>query len=258
MPYKALIVLCVALSLSPVFSAAVAPNNAFAAGPRAPFSSSPMLAAVRATSSPTTKGASLSESPQLVDVGQQVTFTLHAVQFIPNSKVAIRFLSPHHGYAGPMPWDVQCGCFRLAVSLAKRIHPLETARASAVITAGGSSTTVYSTFQIRGLAPGGRAYAVGGTPILTTWVGDPTPVATEFQHYCVWARTSDALGIPNLKVRLSVHFAQHTENWTAGTTGASGVLCVRRSIGHPAVGVPVHVVAYAGALQAETTFTPHS
>lgn len=200
----------------------------------------------------------MSATPSLTDVGDQVTLTVTATRFTPRSSVAVRFLSPHHGFSGSMPWDPRCNCFRLSVVLAKRSHPLELSRASAVITAGKASTTVYTSFQIRGLTPGGRAYAPGGTPILSAWVGDPTPTATEFQHYCVWARTVDALGVSGLTVKLSVHFRQHTENWTAGVTGASGVLCVRRSIGHPQVGFTVRVDAYAGGLHAQTSFTPTS
>jgi hypothetical protein len=205
---------------------------------------------------PAAIGAQLAATPYLTDVGDQVTLTLTATRFTPKSSVIVRFLSPHHGFSGPMPWDPRCNCFRLAIFLAKRSHPLEAARASAVITAGRSITTVYTTFQIRGLTPNGQAYVSGGTPIFSAWVGDPSPIATEFQHYCVWVRTADALGVAGLTVKLSVHFAQHTENWTAGVTGPSGVLCVRRSIGHPLVGKTVRVDAYAGSLHAQTSFTP--
>jgi hypothetical protein len=205
---------------------------------------------------PAATGARLIATPALVDVGDQVTLTLTATHFTPRSSVAVRFLSAHHGFSGPMPWDPQCNCFRLAILLAKRSHPLEQARASAIITVGKSVTTVSTAFQIRGLTANGLAYAPGGTPLFSAWVGDPSPVATEFQHYCVWARTADALGVSGLTVKLSVHFGQHTENWTAGVTGSSGVLCVRRSIGHPRVGTAVRVDAYAGTLHAQTSFTP--
>jgi hypothetical protein len=205
---------------------------------------------------PAAVGARLTATPSLADVGDQVTLTLTAAHFTPHSSVVVRFLSPHHGFSGSMPWDPRCNCFRLAVFLAKRSHALELSRASAVIRAGKGSTTVNTTFQIRGLTPNGLAYVPGGTPIFSAWVGDPSPEATEFQHYCVWARTADALGVSGLTIKFSVHFKQHTENWTAGVTGASGVLCARRSIGHPAVGVTVHVDAYAGGLHAQTSFTP--
>jgi hypothetical protein len=205
---------------------------------------------------PAATGAQLTATPPLTDVGDQVTLTLTATHFTPKSSVTVRFLSAHHGFSGPMPWDVRCNCFRLAIFLAKRSHPLELSRASAAIKAGKSITIVYTTFQIRGLTPNGQAYAPGGTPTFSAWVGDPNPVATEFQHYCVWARTADALGVSGLTVKLSVHFRQHTENWTAGVTGPSGVVCVRRSIGHPQVGAAVRVDAYAGNLHAQTSFTP--
>jgi hypothetical protein len=205
---------------------------------------------------PAATGARLTATPALTDVGDQVTLTLTATRFTPKSSVTVRFLSAHHGFSGPMPWDPRCNCFRLAILLAKRSHPLELSRASAVIKAGKSVTSVYTTFQIRGLTANGQAYAPGGTPTFTAWVGDSSPVATEFQHYCVWARTADALGVSGLTVKLSVHFRQHTENWTAGVTGASGVLCVRRSIGHPQIGAAVRVDAYAGNLHAQTSFTP--
>ncbi len=205
---------------------------------------------------PAAIGAQLTATPSITDVGDQVTLTLTATHFTPRSSVTVRFLSSHHGFSGPMPWDPRCNCFRLAIFLAKRSHSLELSRVSAVITAGKAATAVYTTFQIRGLTPNGLAYVAGGTPIFSAWVGDPNPVATEFQHYCVWARTADALGVSGLTVKLSVHFAQHTENWTAGVTGPSGVLCVRRSIGHPQVGRGVRVDAYAGNLHAQTSFTP--
>lgn len=205
---------------------------------------------------PAAVGARLTATPSLTDVGDQVTLTLTATHFTPKSSVVVRFLSPHHGFSGSMPWDLRCTCFRLAIFLAKRSHPLEQSHASAVITAGKSATTTYATFQIRGLTPNGQDYASGGTPILTAWVGDPNPVATEFQHYCVWARTADALGVSGLTIKLSVRFRQHTENWTAGVTGSSGVLCARRSIGHPLVGFKVRVDAYTASLHAQSSFTP--
>lgn len=205
---------------------------------------------------PAAAGPRLTATPAITDVGDQVTLSVTAAHFIPNSSVTVRFLSPHHGFSGAMPWDARCSCFHLAIFLAKRSHPLELARASAVIRAGKAASTVYATFQIRGLTPNGQAYVAGGTPYFSAWVGDPSPVATEFQHYCVWAHTVDSLGIPGLTVKLSVHFQQHTENWTAGVTGASGVLCVRRSIGHPLPGFTVRVDAYAGNLHAQTSFTP--
>jgi len=205
---------------------------------------------------PAAVGARLTATPSLTDVGDQVTLTLTATRFTPKSSVSVRFLSTHHGFSGSMPWDPRCNCFRLAIFLAKRSHSLELSRASAVIRAGTTFTTVYTTFQIRGLTPSGQAYALGGTPIISAWVGDPNPVGTEFQHYCVWARTADALGVAGLTIKLSVHFQQHTENWTAGVTGSSGVLCARRSVGHPLPGFTVRVDAYAGSLHAQTSFTP--
>ena len=207
---------------------------------------------------PATVGSRLTATPAITDVGDGVTLTLTATHFTSKSSVIVRFVSPHHGFSGNMPWDARCSCFRLAVFLAKRSHPLELARASAVITAGKNTTVVYTSFQIRGLTPNGSAYVPGGTPIFSVWVGDPTPVSTEFQHYCVWARTADALGVAGLTVRLSVRFQQHTENWRAGVTGPSGVLCVARSIGHPIPGFKVIVDAYADNLHAQTSFTPVS
>lgn len=207
---------------------------------------------------PSTVGARLTATPSLTDVGDQVTLTLTATHFTPHSSVIVRFLSPHHGFSGSMPWDPRCNCFRLAIFLAKRVHPLELSRASAVITAGKASTTAYTTFQIRGLTPSGQAYVPGGAATFSVWVGDPAPVATEFQHYCVWARTADALGISGLTVKFTVRFQQHTETWRAGVTGASGVLCARRSIGHPLPGFNVYVDAYAGNLHAQTNFTPRA
>ena len=253
--FTAILSICALSSAGQVGSASAARTNPLASYRVSP----PSLSAARSQvppPPPAVVGARLTAAPAITDVGDGVTLTLTATHFTPKSTVILRFVSPHHGFSGNMPWDVRCNCFRLAVFLAKRSHPLELAHASAVITAGKSTTSVYTTFEIRGLTPDGAAYVSGGIPTFSVWVGDPSPVSTEFQHYCVWARTADALGVAGLTVRLSVHFQQHTENWRAGVTGPSGVLCVRRSIGHPIPGFKVLVDAYADNLHAQTSFIP--
>jgi hypothetical protein len=157
-----------------------------------------------------------------------------------------------------MVWEGSCSCFEIAVALARRIHSIETARATARVRSGKTLATASTTFMIRGLAPNGRDYAPGGTPSLTGWVSDPQPVRNESQHYCAWVKTADGLGVRGFRVRFVVHFRQRTQHWNAGVTGSSGVVCSYKSIGNAKLGARVTVDVYAGALHNRTAFTPRS
>jgi hypothetical protein len=159
-----------------------------------------------------------------------------------------------------MQWDGHCACFRVAVALARRIHGLETARATATLryNSNRSSAIASTTFQIRGLAPNGHDYAPGGTPSLQAWVADPNPVAKEFQHYCAWVKTADGLGVRGFPVTFVVHFGSKAQKWYAGLTGTAGLVCSHKSIGSPKVGVKVTVDVYAGRLHKRAAFTPRS
>ncbi|HEX6507264.1 MAG TPA: hypothetical protein VF221_06490, partial [Chloroflexota bacterium] len=109
-------------------------------------------------------GLTLTASPSLVDVGDAVTFTLSARSWTGSAGAVLSFVSPHHGFTGRMLWVPQCSCFSIAVALAKRIHPIETATSTATVTYPGGTTKVYARFQIRGLASNGKSLAPGGTP----------------------------------------------------------------------------------------------
>ncbi|MBV9282425.1 MAG: hypothetical protein JOZ41_20280 [Chloroflexi bacterium] len=196
-------------------------------------------------------------SPALVDVGEAVTLTVSATAWPAPASVTVSFVSPHHGFSSPMPWDRSCACFRLAVSLARRIHPIERALAKALVRIGRVSTILQATFSIRGLAPNGRDYAPGGTPTLTAWVSDPNPNQNEWEHFCAWVKTSDGLGVSGFRITFVVHYRSRSQQWVAGTTGTTGILCTHRPIGHvPAAPVPVDV--YANSLHVRTTFTPRA
>lgn len=200
----------------------------------------------------------LAASPTYVDVGDAVTLTLSARSWGGRVAVTISFVSPHHGFSGPMAWVGRCACFRVAVALARRVHPLETARAKATVKFGKSTASAGTTFLIRGLAPNGRDYAPGGPVSLSTWVGDPAPVPGEYEHYCAWVKTPDGIGVAGYRVSFVVHFANKSSRWYAGSTGTSGILCSHRSIGNAQVGLPVSVDVYANNLRGHTGFTPRS
>lgn len=201
-------------------------------------------------------GLTLAASPSLVDVGDDVTFTLHATSWPAPASAVLAFVSPHHGFTGPMLWVKSCTCFQLAVQLARRIHPIETALATATVTSRGVSTRVHTTFHIRGLAPNGRSFAPGGTPTLTGWVANPWPLQGESQHYCAWVKTADGLGTPGYPVSFAVHFTGQLQHWYAGLTGSTGIVCSHKSIGKAKINVKVYVDIYAGRMHTRTSFTP--
>lgn len=157
-----------------------------------------------------------------------------------------------------MTWQGSCGCFQIAVALARRIHPIELARATARVRSGATTEAAYATFQIRGLAPNGRDFAPGGTPRLTGWVSDPQPVANQSEHYCGWVKTADGLGVSGYPIKFVVHFSNKTMQWTAGVTSSSGIICSHKSIGNAKPGFRVNVEIYARNLHTRATFVPRS
>lgn len=200
----------------------------------------------------------LSVSPSIVDVGASGTFTVTARSWPARASVTLRVLSAHHGFLGPMAWGGSCGCFVLSVSLARRIHPLESARATAAVTYRNATFTTAINFMIRGLAPNGRDFAPGGPQLLTTWVSEPNPRANEQEHYCAWLRTPDDLGIRGVRLQFVVHYAHKTQRFSTGPTGRTGVACAYQSVGNAVAGVRVTVDAYARKLHATTAFTPQA
>ena len=203
-------------------------------------------------------GLRLSESPSLVDVGDAVSFALSATSWPSRAGATLSFVSLHHGFTGKMQWDVTCSCFRIAVALARRIHPIEVARAKAAVVSGGTATAVTTTFQIRGLAPNGRDFAPGGIPSVTGWVSDPGPVKGEYEHFCAWVKTTDGLGVSGYHVQFVVHFVNRTQKIDGGVTGSSGIVCRSRQLGNPQSGIRVTVDVYANNLHTHTAFTPRS
>lgn len=213
-------------------------------------------ATLRAPAGTPPVGLQFTALPSLVDVGQEVGLTVSASRWNGPASVKVAFLSRHHGFSGAMTYQTTCLCFRVGVFLARRIHPLEQARAVAQITYQHARVQLVTFFTIRGLARNGRDYAPGGTSSLTTWISDPRPLAGEYQHYCVWVRTADALGVTGVVSRFVVHFDGATRTYSAGKTASTGIACVQRSVGTPLPGVRVTVDAYAGSLHARTAFTP--
>lgn len=212
------------------------------------------FAAPQAASLPS--GLRLTASPGVVDVGGNELFTLTARNWPAPAHVTLSFLSRHHGFTGPMDWNGSCSCFQLAVSLARRVHQLELAKASATVHVGKSSETASATFLIRGLAANGRGFAPGGPPELSVWVSDPSPSQGEYEHYCGWVKTADGLGVSGVHVRFVAHFPSGARSWVGGTTGATGVVCSHKSIGKSPAGKTVRVDIYAGSLHSSTSFTP--
>ena len=238
---------------------------AMAAGAGLPASAAPSAAAGRALKNepgepPAARfiGLQLKSSASIVDVGEAVQFTLTAKAWPARTRASLSFVSPHHGFSGTMQWDGRCGCFRIAVALARRIHPLENARATATVRAGALTGSASTTFQIRGLAANGRDFSPGGTPSLQAWVADPNPVRNEYQHYCAWVKTVDGLGVRGIPVTFVVHFPGRTQKWYVGLTGTTGLLCSHKSIGNAKLGAQVLVDVYGGRLHAQARFTARS
>jgi hypothetical protein len=157
-----------------------------------------------------------------------------------------------------MVWTPQCSCFRLNVFIAKRVHGLELARATATVTVGKTSFIRHNTFQVRGLLPNGTQFAPGGTPYLADWVSNPQPVQNEVVHFCAWTRALDSFPIVGMPVTFVVHFPQRTQKWFAGLTNGNGVSCSSKNIHHAKIGAKVTVDVYAGKLHGQTSFTTRS
>lgn len=203
-------------------------------------------------------GLSLSVSPGVIDVGGQATFTLRARKWNGPNSVTLSFLSPHHGFTGAMPWRPSCGCFQLVVVLARRIHPLETARAAVTVKTGKALNRTISMFQIRGLTNNGHDFAPGGKVLLNAWVSDPHPSKNEYQHYCTYTHTIDGLGVSGYRVHFVAHFPGGNRTYGAGTTNRDGIACTSKSVGNVASGTVVSVRAYAGNLQTNVRFSTQS
>lgn len=202
-------------------------------------------------------GLALRVAP-IVDVGSSVRFTLVARSWPGAASASIRFVSPHHGFTGNVPWDNRCRCFTVAVHLGKVIHPLEPAHAWATLRFKAGVANAAAGFQIRGLAPGGRQFAPGGSPYLQVWVADPQPRHAEVQHYCAWVHAADDFGIAGLGVRIVVHLSPKPMTLSAGKTNVNGIACAHRSIDGAPAGAAVSVDIYAGSLHGRTRFTPRS
>jgi hypothetical protein len=209
---------------------------------------------VTMAAAPTIPNLQFTASPSIVDVGSNVDFTVSARSWPSHASVSVTFLSPHHGFSGQMQWEPQCNCFRLAVYVAKRSHPIERAQAAADIKLKKGTIIVRAIFLVRGLASDGTTFSPGGTPTMTAWVGDASPVPHESQHYCVWVNTSDGIGVPGLKVTFVVYFRRGSRSYRAGVTNITGVGCVDRSIGASQPGERVRVDAYAGSMETTIYF----
>jgi hypothetical protein len=193
-----------------------------------------------------------------VDVGGAVQLTLRATHWGGGVSVTLGFLSPHHGFSGPMAWRPACSCFVAAVTLARRIHPLERARADAKVHFDGKTVNASTAFLIRGLAKNGREFAPGGSVSLSGWVSDPTPLQKEVEHFCAWVKTADALGVPGYPVTYVVHYRGHNQTLRVAHTNKRGVACVQRSIGSAPIGRPVAVDIYAAGQHVRASFQPRN
>ena len=245
--HRAFVVVATLIAIIPV---AWVPNSALAAG-----SGHGQTKVFNLVAPP---GLTLSASPTLVDVGDAVTFTLSARSWTGSTSAVLSFVSPHHGFTGTMQWEPQCSCFSIAVALAKRVHSIETATAAATVRFPGGATRAYTRFQIRGLASNGKSLAPGGTAGLSAWVSDPSPSPKEYEHFCGWVKTPDGIGVTGYRISFVVHYGSKTQQWVAGTTGTTGIVCSHRSIGTPTPGITVRVDVYANRLRAETQFVPRA
>lgn len=207
---------------------------------------------------PPTPGLTFTAVPAIVDVGDTVTLTVAATRWPAPVSVKASFLSPHHGFTGQLPWRPSCGCFQVTVGLARRIHPLEQAKAVARITIGKSTVVRATTFSIRGLAANGKDFSPGGPVTFQAWVADPAPTPGERQHFCGWVKTPDGLGIPGYRIKWVVHYQRKVQRFTSGTTGRSGVACTLKSVGNAPAGVRVDADAYTASFHVRASFTPRA
>lgn len=186
----------------------------------------------------------------IVDVGSVATFNLSARHWPPGIGVTVRMVSPHHNFNGPMHWARACGCYQARVRMVWRDHPLEKAYVAATVTGrSGMVGRASTTFHIRGLLPGGKRFAPGGTPILSAWVSDPTPSAGEDEHFCAWLHASDNFPIAGVKVHVQVHLGGGDVVLSAGHTNQNGVTCARYALGH----LPPHEMVKADVTAAGRT-----
>jgi hypothetical protein len=200
-------------------------------------------------------GLSLAASPKLVDVGDPVVLTVSARKWNGPAAASASFVSPHHGFSGAMQWKVSCGCFQAPVILAKRIHPLETAKATAKVTARGKTFVLTISFTVRGLARNGKDYARGGQIFLMSWVGDPTPAVHQDEHICAWVLTADGLGVPGYRIHYTVHYPKTIQSWYSRATGRSGVACSQRKVLPVTSKQTIHIDAAVAKLKSSTGFT---
>lgn len=201
-------------------------------------------------------GLALRATPQIVDVGGAVVLTLTALQFPKVAYASVSFVSLHHGYSGAMPWRPNCSCFQIGVQIARRTHTLEIARAIARLRYGGHTVSTTTSFTIRGLSRNGKDFAPGGSVGVTGWVSDPQPVQREVEHFCVWVKTLDGLGVPGRLASYVVHFKKRTASWRGPSTDHGGVACALRNIGFAHAGYRVRVDIYAAGERTTAYFTP--
>ena len=204
------------------------------------------------------QGIDLTASPALVDVGQQIVFTLTAKKWHGPVSVSLSFLSPHHGFTGTMPYRASCNCFVLGVILARRIHGLETGKAVAHVRQNGQTYPTARKFSIRGLAPNGKDFAPGGRVFFSTWVSDPHPSPHEYEHFCGWTKTQDGLGVAGNNIKFVAHFPKGKRVYTSGPTGSNGVACTSKNIGNLKAGSSIKVDASTGKMHATASFTSQS
>lgn len=197
-------------------------------------------------------------SPYIVDVGKAGTFVVDGKQWPAKTSVTLSFVSPHHGFTGKMRWGGSCGCFDLAVSLARRSHALEQAHAVARITWPGGKRQVRAAFMIRGLAKTGKGYSPGGRTFLAAWVSDPRPFAGQYEHFCGWDHTLDRLGVPHMRVRFLVRYPGKAQSFTSGATTSTGAQCVDKKVPRGLAKKTITVDVYSAGLHVRTTFQPSS
>ncbi|MGH2441585.1 MAG: hypothetical protein ACRDFX_00265 [Chloroflexota bacterium] len=201
---------------------------------------------------------SLVASPSLIDVGKQVDFFLRAKFWPSSASVQLSFLSAHHGFSGNMPWRPACTCFELGILLARREHPLEAGHAIARVTVNHHVYIARTGFQIRGLAPGGKAYSPGGRVFLSGWVSDQQPVSGEREHYCGWIKTQDALGVTGYIIKYVLRYQHRKIAWYKRITSSTGIACSQRAVKSIRAGTRVYVDFYSAGQHASTSFVPRT